>query len=140
MEWLQTGFTLVIGFIGHLQNETTNNLDCLTELHTPRIIGNTAHMQSSQFAISSPVVTSLQILTVSYAPALTFLATGCCLNLLSTLLIAISRLNWTIDSSYPAYNISAWTAQKTSPNSAPIFACVTVTALPSLDRYLKAIT
>jgi hypothetical protein len=33
--WLETGFALVTGFIGHLQNVTTNNYDSLTELCTP---------------------------------------------------------------------------------------------------------
>jgi hypothetical protein len=42
------GFGLVIGFIENLQNVTTNNYDSLTV--------TTAHMKSSQFAMSSPVV------------------------------------------------------------------------------------
>jgi hypothetical protein len=42
------GFGLVIGFIEHLQNVTTNNYDSLTELHTPEITVTTAHIKSSQ--------------------------------------------------------------------------------------------
>jgi hypothetical protein len=37
MEWLETGFWLVIEFIEHLQIITTNNYDSLIELHTPKI-------------------------------------------------------------------------------------------------------
>jgi hypothetical protein len=32
--WLRTGFGLVNGFTGHLQNVPANNYDSLTELHT----------------------------------------------------------------------------------------------------------
>jgi hypothetical protein len=42
-EWLQTGFRLVIEFIEHLQNVTTNNYDSLSELHTPKFSVTTAH-------------------------------------------------------------------------------------------------
>jgi type IV secretory pathway TrbD component len=48
IEWLYTGFGLVIGFIGHLQNVITNNYDSLTELHTPKITVTTAHVKSSR--------------------------------------------------------------------------------------------
>jgi hypothetical protein len=34
LEWLNTGFGLVIGFIEHLQNITINNYGSLTELHS----------------------------------------------------------------------------------------------------------
>jgi hypothetical protein len=37
MEWLYTGFGLVIGFTEHLQNVIKNNYDSLTELYTPKI-------------------------------------------------------------------------------------------------------
>jgi hypothetical protein len=43
MDWQWTGSALVIGFIGHLQNVTTNNYDSLTELHAPNITAITAH-------------------------------------------------------------------------------------------------
>jgi hypothetical protein len=56
IEWLYTGFGLVIGFIEHLQNVTTNNYDSLTQLHIPKITVTTAHIKSSQFAMSSPVI------------------------------------------------------------------------------------
>jgi hypothetical protein len=46
------GFRLVIGFIEHLQNVITNNYDCLTELHTPKITVTTAHIKSSQVCTS----------------------------------------------------------------------------------------
>jgi hypothetical protein len=45
--WLETGFGLVTGFTGLLQNITTNNYDSLTELHTPKIILTTAHTKCS---------------------------------------------------------------------------------------------
>jgi hypothetical protein len=49
-------FGLVIGFIEHLQNVTTDNYNnSLIELHTPKITVTTAHLKSSQFAMSSPV-------------------------------------------------------------------------------------
>jgi hypothetical protein len=51
-----TWLGLVIGFTELLQNVTTYNYDSLTELHAPRITVTTAHIKSSHFAISSPVV------------------------------------------------------------------------------------
>jgi hypothetical protein len=62
LEWLCMGFGLVSGFIGHLQNVTT------------------VHIQSSQFAMSSPVITWWQIPTMSSASVLTFLPAGDCLT------------------------------------------------------------
>jgi hypothetical protein len=38
----------MIGFIGLLQNVTTNNYDSLTELHIPKITVTIAHIKSSQ--------------------------------------------------------------------------------------------
>jgi hypothetical protein len=45
--WLETRFGLVIGFIEHTQNVTTNNYDSLIELHTPKIAVTTAHIKYS---------------------------------------------------------------------------------------------
>jgi hypothetical protein len=50
--WLYTGFELVIGFIKHLQNVTTNKYDSLTELHTPKTTVTTAHITSSQSSLA----------------------------------------------------------------------------------------
>jgi hypothetical protein len=73
-------FELVIGLIKHLHNVTTNNYDSLTELHTPKITVTTAHMKSSQFAMSSPVVAWWRIPTMSSASVITFLPAGYCLR------------------------------------------------------------
>jgi hypothetical protein len=51
-KWLQTGFWLVIGFIEHLQNVTTNNYDSPTELHTPNATLTTAYTKSSHFSLA----------------------------------------------------------------------------------------
>jgi hypothetical protein len=47
-------FGLVIGFIEHLQNVTTNNYDSLTELHTLKITVTTAriHFFYSSLAVA----------------------------------------------------------------------------------------
>jgi hypothetical protein len=45
IEWLCTGFALVIVFIEHLKNITTNNYDSLTDVHTPKITVTTAHIK-----------------------------------------------------------------------------------------------
>jgi hypothetical protein len=74
--WLYMGFGLVIGFIKLLQNVTTNNYDSLTELRTPKIAVTTAHTESSQFAMSSPVVGRWRIPTMSSASVITFLPAG----------------------------------------------------------------
>jgi hypothetical protein len=50
--WLDMGFRLVIGFIGHLSLVTTNNYDSLTELRTPKIIVTTTRIKSSQFSLA----------------------------------------------------------------------------------------
>jgi hypothetical protein len=52
IQCLETGFGLVIGFIEHLQNVTTNNYDNLTELHTPKITVTIAHIKSSQYSLA----------------------------------------------------------------------------------------
>jgi hypothetical protein len=46
------GFGLVIGFIEHLQNVTTNNYDSFTELHTQKIAVTTAHIKPSQSSLA----------------------------------------------------------------------------------------
>jgi hypothetical protein len=46
---------MVIVFTEHLQNVTINNYNSLTELHTTKIIVSSAQIESSQFAMSSPV-------------------------------------------------------------------------------------
>jgi hypothetical protein len=43
---------LVIEFIELLQNETTNNYDSLSELHTLKITVTTAHIKSSQAVLA----------------------------------------------------------------------------------------
>jgi hypothetical protein len=43
------GLGLIIGFIEHLENITTNNYDVsLTNLHTPKFTVTAAHIKSSQ--------------------------------------------------------------------------------------------
>jgi hypothetical protein len=86
------GFQLVIRFIERLQNVITNNCDSLTQLHTPKITVTTAHIKSSQFAISSPVVVWWRIPAISSAFVLTFLPAGDCLTTNS--LLQLSTLSW----------------------------------------------
>jgi hypothetical protein len=50
--YCRRGFGLVIGFIEHLQNVTTNNYDSLTELHAPKITVTTAHIKSSHASLA----------------------------------------------------------------------------------------
>jgi hypothetical protein len=45
--WLDTGFRLIIGFIGGLKLVTTNNYNCLTNSHTPQITTYAAHIKFS---------------------------------------------------------------------------------------------
>jgi hypothetical protein len=52
--WLQTGFGLVIGFIGHLLIVTVSNYSALTNSNILQF--TTARAKSSQSAVSSPVV------------------------------------------------------------------------------------
>jgi hypothetical protein len=54
IEWLKMGFGLVIGFIEYLQIVTTSNYSASTRLHTQQF--TTAHIKSSQCAVSSQVV------------------------------------------------------------------------------------
>jgi hypothetical protein len=69
-----------MGFIEHLQNVTTDNCDSLTELRAPKITVIAAHIKSSQFAMSTPVIAWRQIPTMSSASVLTFLPAGDCLT------------------------------------------------------------
>jgi hypothetical protein len=91
IELLYVGFGLVIGFIEHLQNITTNNYDSRTELLL-KITVTTAHIKSSQFAMSSPVIAWWRIPTTSSASLLTLLLAGNCLTTNS--LLELSTLNW----------------------------------------------
>jgi hypothetical protein len=43
---------MLIEFIEHLQNVTTNNYDSRTELHTPKITVTIAHKKSSQSSLA----------------------------------------------------------------------------------------
>jgi hypothetical protein len=81
-----------VWFIEHLQNVTTNIYDILTELHSPKITVATAHIKSSQFAVSWLVVAWWRISTMSSASMLTFLPAGDCLTTNS--LLQLSILNW----------------------------------------------
>jgi hypothetical protein len=49
---LKEGFGLVIRFIEHLQNITTNNCDSFTELHIPKITVTAAHIKYSQSSLA----------------------------------------------------------------------------------------
>jgi hypothetical protein len=73
-------FGLMIEFIEHLQNVTTNNYESLTELHIPKITVTTEHIKSSQFAVSLLVVAWWQMPKMSSASMLTFLPAGDCLT------------------------------------------------------------
>jgi hypothetical protein len=52
------GFRLVIGFIEHVQNVTTNNYNSLTELHTPKVTVTTEQINSSVFTSRSLLAAS----------------------------------------------------------------------------------
>jgi hypothetical protein len=80
IEWLYTGFGLVIGFIELLKNVTANNYDSLTELHTPKITVPTAHIKSSQFARFLRVGAWWRIPTMSSASVVTLLPADDCLT------------------------------------------------------------
>jgi hypothetical protein len=45
-------FGLVIGYIEHLQNVTTNNYDSLIQLRTPKTAVTTAHLKYSQSSLA----------------------------------------------------------------------------------------
>jgi hypothetical protein len=74
------GFLLVIGFIEHLQNVTTNNCNSLTELPTPKTTVTTTHIKSSQFAMSALAVAWWWIPTMCSASMLTFFPADDCLT------------------------------------------------------------
>jgi hypothetical protein len=95
------GFWLVIGFIEHLQIVTTSNYSATANSHILQF--TRARINSSQFTVSSPVVAWWHISTISPASVFKFLPPGGCLT---------TKL--THCSSRPAYDISAWTAQKRS--------------------------
>jgi hypothetical protein len=92
-EWLLTGFGLKIGFTEHLQNVNTNIYGSLTELHTPKITVTTAHIEVSQFPMSS-VVPWWWIPTMSSASVITLLLAADCLQTNS--LLQLSTLNWNL--------------------------------------------
>jgi hypothetical protein len=71
IEWLQTGFGLVIGLIENLQIVTTSNYSAIANLHTLQFI--IASTKSPQSAASSPVVAWCRIPTVPPAFVLTLL-------------------------------------------------------------------
>jgi hypothetical protein len=48
------GVGLIIRFIEHSQNATTDNYDSLTELNTAKITVTTAHIKSSQSSLVIP--------------------------------------------------------------------------------------
>jgi hypothetical protein len=50
--WLDARFVFVIGFTEHLQNITTNSLNRITQLHTPKITLPTAKVTSSQTLVA----------------------------------------------------------------------------------------
>jgi hypothetical protein len=54
IEWLYTGFGLVIGFTEQLQIVTTSNYSAIANSHTLKF--TTARTKSSQSAVSLPVV------------------------------------------------------------------------------------
>jgi hypothetical protein len=82
-----TGFGLVIGFIGHLQNVTTNNYFAIANSHTLQF--TTARIKSQ--SVSSSVVTWWRIPTISSVSVLTFLPAGDCPTTIS--LLRLSTLN-----------------------------------------------
>jgi hypothetical protein len=88
LKWLYTGFGLIIGFLEHLQNVTTNKDYVITVLDIPQITVTTTHIKSSQFSMSSPVVAWRRIPIMSSASVLTFLLTGDCLTTNSLLQLA----------------------------------------------------
>jgi hypothetical protein len=66
LDWLFTGFGLVIGFIGHLQNVTTSNYRAIANSHSLQF--TTARIRSSQSTVSSPVVAWWRIQQYSLLP------------------------------------------------------------------------
>jgi hypothetical protein len=50
------GFWIGNQIYAHLQIVTANNYNSLTELQTPNITVTRAHIKSSEFAMSSPVI------------------------------------------------------------------------------------
>jgi hypothetical protein len=73
---LDAGFGLVIGFIEDLQIVTTSNCKALTNS-----LLTTTYANSSQIAMSSPVIVWQRIPTMSPATVLTILPAGDCLTI-----------------------------------------------------------
>jgi hypothetical protein len=87
---LSTEFGFVIGFIEHLQIITTSNNSAIANSHTLQF--TTAGTNSSQFAVSSPIVAWRRIPTMSSVSGLTFLPVGDYLTTNSLLQVTVPLL------------------------------------------------